>query len=240
MLGGELEPKERELTMKISNKIFAFFTALLISASVASNASAQDIIYNAGAVSANDVAYGADAGGPVYTANGNTFIAPSDATATTIQFTGLDYNPGTFSNSFAIRLYNATGGSPSTLLTTSTLSNVTDVIDPLNFPNANNSPFQTYQGTLDTPFVLTSGASYFVDISNLTTPYGDWLLAVAGDSSVNSPGTFSYDSVTGSFVRTNGPPASFELLAAPEPSTWAMLLGGLGLLALQRFRSRRI
>lgn len=65
------------------------------------------------------------------------------------------------------------------------------------------------------------------------------------DEASTSTGTvpavaFAYaSSVTGQYSTASGEPFGIEISAAPEPSTWALMLGGVGLLAFWRMRARR-
>ena len=68
---------------------------------------------------------------------------------------------------------------------------------------------------------FSSPADYLIDYNVLANSSGDIIL----DSTAPDP--FNYIS-------------GISVAAAPEPSTWAMLLGGLGLLAFWRVRTRRV
>jgi len=81
--------------------------------------------------------------------------------------------------------------------------------------------------------VTVSGSSLTLDAGNLNASTPDHLyslnLTPTGNSLVYSGGAEVFNSEA----------PTFNLDSAPEPSTYAMLLGGLGLLAFWRLRTRR-
>jgi hypothetical protein len=122
--------------------------------------------------------------------------------------------------------------------------------------------------TFATPISLTVGTTYFVDFMNFggvglnvgqwadtgpggtpapsdgaTTNLGDWWALAGMDGTT---WTESDPTHTGEYATHNGqnlsidePILYFYGQAVPEPSTWAMSLGGLALLAFWRLRTRR-
>jgi hypothetical protein len=146
-----------------------------------------------------------------------------------------------FSSEFPFALYSNSGtNTPGSLLSTLTLT--------LSTPAAFADSTDTF--TPDSAVTLSANSSYWVvgrttadgtdsiswQRTSVTNPAGT---GITGASF--GPGLSSHDlgSSWGGIGNELSLQVNGQLSVAPEPSTWAMLLGGLGLLAFGRARRRR-
>jgi hypothetical protein len=196
------------------------------------------ILYNSGGPINTGGSDQADAGDPSYTAMANSFVLSSSSEIASIQFDGIYNNGAVPSDSFSITFYDSSSGNI-----------VTPALDTLTFSNltrTNTGSFvegQTlfqYQGTLSSPLTLSAG-SYYLGLSDSTTPYEDFSFAVNTTSNLGT--SYLYQVSSSSWSNHTTTTAIFQLDGpepVPEPSTWATLLGGLGLLAFWRHRTRQL
>ena len=85
-------------------------------------------------------------------------------------------------------------------------------------------------GDLNTPFSLSEGTDYYLGISDTTTPYEDFSVAV----SANPEGATTVYSLLAGTAHTfvSSTDSLAFTIAVPEPREWALIvMGGLGLLA---------
>ncbi|MCE0483226.1 MAG: PEP-CTERM sorting domain-containing protein [Methylacidiphilales bacterium] len=105
-------------------------------------------------------------------------------------------------------------------------------------PHINDGNY-SFTGTLDSPLNLVAGTEYYLGITDDDNPYEKF--GFEAETTTLGPASiaYTYAPSRGFSYPLPGYSFDFELLASPEPSTWAMLLGGLGLLAFWRVRSRK-
>jgi hypothetical protein len=203
--------------------------SLLALFNLSSTASAQ-IIYNNGAAT-YDNGYSADTA-TSGVASGNVFTATTTGTALSIQFSGLYggnfTNTPSTSDSFTVNLYSVTNaGAPGTLITSTLLTNESrTIVGPP--PSGFQDSFYTFTGNLASSLSLTAGTKYFLDISDDSTPNSGFDF---GTSSTGGTEAIYEKESSGGFFEPGHENLSFQLsassVAAPEPSTYAMLFGGL-------------
>ena len=177
-----------------------------------------------------------------YTIAGDVFTPTLSGNADTVSFEGI-YTLGIPStDNFTLGLYSTSGGAPATLLSSSSLSNLSRVDTGIKIQGG---AFELYSftATLDTTFTLSSGSTYFLGVTNADSPTEKFALAIADVGNLTATDEYSYNTATSSFVGTPGLPLTFELsqsavVATPEPSTWATLLAGLAGLAAYQFRRK--
>jgi len=229
--------------------------ALLILGLFTAGARAQTILFvNATPDLGADGAAGefADTGNASgYYAAGDVFTPTVAGTVGTISFAGFYYNNGTPTaqpaDSFTIYLYSVTAGTmgapdaPNALISQATLSNESSSVIAT---SSNGFPIYQYSGDLTTatPFTLNTSTEYYIGIGDTTTPFVDFSL----DFALNyiGPATDGWQLASPSSPAGGNSPIGFPApfyfsLVAPEPSTGAMLLGGLSLLGARRWRSGR-
>lgn len=219
------------------NLVLPSLLAIAASLGLSVSAHAQLIFSTAGSPDYSLYGEFADTGDPshseYYNMAGDIFTPTVNAAANTITFNGTYYDSTPQNDAFTISLYSVNGatGMPGTLLTTST------VVDPSRTVDPNNSSYYYYAGALATPLDLTAGTTYYLGISNTTSPgWDNWLV------SVNAlPGyltEYSYDQTDGAWVEDPSAQVLFAL-SAPEPSSWAMLAIALATFAAWRLRRAR-
>jgi hypothetical protein len=184
-----------------------------------------------------------------YYAAGDVFTPTVAGTVGTISFAGFYYNNGTPTaqpaDSFTIYLYSVTAGTmgapdaPNALISQATLSHETS---SLIATSTNGFPIYQYSGDLTTatPFTLNTSTEYYIGIGDTTTPFVDFSL----DFALNyiGPATDGWQLASPTSPAGGNSPIGFPApfyfsLVAPEPSTGAMLLGGLSLLGARRWRT---
>jgi len=219
-----------------SPKILLSTTLLVTFLSLALTQASAQVLYDNGAPalgSPNGVGFYADTNSPVETEVGDVFTAPTSGTAAVINFSGIYYGygaPGTLTptttDSFLISLYAlAPGAAPSTADTpiTSTVSDLTRTFLGL----GNSKYIFSFSGVLDTPLTLTAGSTYYLGISDTTSPYEDF--AVSATATPTSSTGYAIPAGATDFGAEGSAPLSFSL-ATPEPKAWA--LGIMGIIAL--------
>jgi hypothetical protein len=164
--------------------------------------------------------------------NGSNFVLSSVTL-------GLQLENNTDPSNFSLNLYSNNGGAPGSLI--QTLATGTSGISP---------DAQAVTFTAPTGITLNAGQNYWIEMNPLTINTGSsannndviwwftqqpvnstYAVAEAGPSGVY----FAWSTGTGP-----GPNMLVDATAVvPETSTWALLLGGLGLLACWRLRTRR-
>jgi len=141
-----------------------------------------------------------------------------------------------------------TGGTPNVLQidpgTTTLQFNLTSASLAALQSNATTNPNDLYfifslgSGTSSGQFsdlTLTEGANSYTDA--ITNGVGS---GVVDFTQLGLQFDLSYDASESGDSLQGGNDVAFNVQSIPEPSTWAMLLGGLGLLALGRSRIRRL
>ena len=220
----------------ISKKVFAgLVTALLGLAVFCTSARAQVLFNNGSASSSSATIYFADTGYTFYEA-GNIFTPSLSGTANTVDFFGAYYENNVPSDNFTLTLDATSAGAPGAQIATSTLTDLSRTA----VGTVAGVTLYSYSATLNTPLTLSSSSSYFLGFTDATSPYG-WF----GIATTTFPGsaTSEYSIESSGPINATGISLAFELSdtqAAPEPSTYALLLGGLGLLAFMRTRRARI
>jgi MYXO-CTERM domain-containing protein len=228
--------------MKSSNNISkkfigGLFAALLGLAFTFTTAHAQVLYNNGTASSSSPNAELADTGSSYYP-DGNIFYNGNPSgTANTIDFYGIYVLNNLPTDNFTITFDTASGGTILGPVSTSSLSNESRTAVGL---QDGYYTLYHYVATLNTPISLDHGSSYYLGFTDATSPYGGFALA---QTTTPGPATIQayYANNTGPYY-VSGRSFAWELSnvqAAPEPSTWALLLGGLGLLAFWRTRTRR-
>jgi hypothetical protein len=163
---------------------------------------------------------------------GDVFTPTVGGTATNITFNGTYYDASATTDNFTLSLYSVSANTPSELLATTTLDS-TRTVDP-------NSPsgytFYNYSGSLNTPITLQANTTYYLGISNATNTYANWLVSTNSENP-SDVSVYYYDSANDTFYGDSG--QVLFTLSAPEPSSWAMLLVGLGLISYWRLRRMR-
>jgi len=219
----------------ISKKVFAGLFAGLVSLPFTCMPVGAQVLFNNGLTVGSGGVFD-DPGATTFTEEGNIFTPTLSGTATTVVFNGayLD-NPAVLpTDNFTLSLYTG-AGSPTGTPVTSTLSGLTRTAIG---SNGEGTVYQ-YSGTLTTPFTLVTSSSYYLGFTNNDSPTESFVLeetASAGSA------TTEYGKAGGNFTNYSPESLAFELSdtqATPEPSTWALLLGGFGLLAFVRSRTRR-
>jgi hypothetical protein len=191
----------------------------------------------------------ADTSNPQYAA-GDVFTPSASGTANSITFAGFYFNGGTPTtqpaDDFTIYLYSVTAGTPDAPGTLINQATLTDETSSVFSTSSDGFPIYQFSGNLTTttPFALSTGTEYYIGISNTTNPSVEFTLDVT--PGYVGPATNGWvlvtDTAPGDPDNTvPDVPFSFSLSTdvVPEPSTWALLLGGLGLLACWRMRTRR-
>ena len=183
------------------------------------------------------------------------FVTGSDASGYALTNVQLEINTeGTPAGPMSVSIYTASEGSVGSLASNGVLSGnafpstgstfYTDGIytwEPENGTTVFLAPSTEYWivASADTTANLSSEIYYEWNLSGTTpTATGGWSAPTSWDASED--GGASWALVT----FPSGVPLSFsvsatDFSAAPEPSTWALLLGGLGLLAFWRGHPRR-
>ena len=231
-----LENKFQSEIMKLKNLLTAFLS-MTVSGLILQSLSANTTLFDNGAadLSNPNETFGCDGGSMV----GNVFTASAGGSANIVNFAGLYYSSNTLptTDSFTLSLYSASGGTPSSLIGTSTLSGVSRSVigTTLNEVNYLSQHLTVYQfgGTLDNPFTLTAGQSYYLGFTDYDSPSQGFDLAYSTGSA-----TSLYQGMTGGNgnsasigAQWSGKPLSFSVVSAvPEPSTYALF--GLGVLVL--------
>jgi hypothetical protein len=200
--------------------------------------------------------YFADTGNPQYAA-GDVFTPILSGTANSVSFAGFYYNGGTPttqpSDSFTIYLYSVTPGSPDApdaLIGQATLSDETSSVFATSnstTPLPGNFPIYQFSGNLSVvsgSFALDTSSEYFLGISDTTNPSSEFAMDVT--PGYVGPATNGWGLTTGTLPgdpsnSIPGVPFAFSVNAnfIPEPSTWALMLGGMALLAIWRVQTRR-
>jgi hypothetical protein len=200
---------------------------LLILAFSCIRAPAQ-ILFNNGAADLTNTTetFNADEGGLV----GDIFTPNLGGTATTINFAGLYFNSNTLptSNDFTLSLYSVSAGAPVTLISTSTLSGVSETLIGTGGLDLAYNIYE-FSGTLNTPFSLNAGTEYYLGISDTTSPNEGFNLAYSAGSATSlylgEVGYNEFESVPGNAV-------SFALSGSEAADTPTMPPWGLAVLAL--------
>lgn len=227
---------------KPANAQLVFAITFLFLVLLSAPASAQ-LLYDNGSGALGTLGVGdyADANndlGSAYTMAGDVFTAASSGTANSITFAGLYYNASQAPtvDSFTVSLYSVTGDEPDTLLTSSAVSVESSTI--AGYGRSRN----VYQitGILDVPLTLTFGTQYYLGISDVSgngsNPTDDFAVGHTA-ASYGSNNGYSYNASTQTFTASGS--ALAYTLDVPEPSDATLLvLGGAGLFAVSRYRSR--
>jgi hypothetical protein len=219
--------------------------SMLVVSSFALCLRADEVIFDNGAPQVGSVkaaGYLADSGNVTFTEAGNVFTPETSGSANQIDFAGfylLDKSGAPPNNSFTVTLYATSSDQPTTIISSSTVS---DLGESSLGTSSDGYTIYGFTGNLDTPFVLSTDSTYYVGISDTTTSYENFALDVTADQG-SSPSDIekSYDmaSLPPGFQPGDGA-ISFKLVAAstvpaPEPSTWALLLAGFtGLYLIRR------
>jgi MYXO-CTERM domain-containing protein len=233
-----------KLSSNISKNWFGgLFVALAVIILAFSCTSAQaDDLFNNGAPQVSGVhaaGFLADAGYNFDEA-GNVFTPTESGTVDDINFAGyyfLDQSGTPTTDSFTVSLYATSSDQPTTLIATSALSGL--VRTGLG-SSSDGYTIYSFTGSLATPLTISSSDTYYLGITDATNPTEDFTVddtASPGLSNIEK----SFDVSAGTFIGGDGF-ISFDLVgtaAVPEPFTWALLLGGLGLLAFWRTRTRQ-
>jgi hypothetical protein len=222
----------------ISKKMFGgLFAALLGLAFTFTTAHAQVLYNNGTASSSSPNADYADTGHGDYP-DGNIFYNGNPSgTANTVDFYGIYASNNLPTDNFTITFDTASGGTILGPISTSSLSNESRIA----VGSLASYTLYHYVATLNTPLSLYTGSSYYLGFTDATAPYGGFALA---RTTTPGPATIQayYLNNNGSPQYNSGVSFAWELSntqAAPEPSNWALLLGGLGLLAFWHNRARR-
>jgi hypothetical protein len=211
------------------------------------NAQAQTtVLFNSGAPSTTatnafkSVQY-ADSGSTDFSFAGAIFTPTQSGAANQITFAGEYYNNGIPTatlptDNFTVYLYSTSSNAPTTLITSTTLSD----LNRTSIGSSGGYTLFSYTATLNSALTLNLNTSYYLGIGDNTSE--DFALLKSGTGTTNAG--FSYWTPFGGFIPYSAPPVSFELgrsdiLAVPEPSTWMLLLGGLGILSYGRLLRRR-
>jgi PEP-CTERM motif len=238
--------------------------AVLILAFSCTSARAQ-LLFNNGSADLGTSSLGADGffadtGNSAAYESGDVFTPTASGTAQSISFAGFYFNGGTPTakpaDNFTISLYSVTPGTPdapNAIIGQSTLLNVTSqaisTSVPVTFDPASFTIYQ-FSANLATPFTLSTSSEYFLGISDTTNPNAEFTLDLTDANSPPGPAANGWTLNADPEVPVGDPSESdgavsfaFSLSAdtvsVPEPATWAMSLGGLGLLAFWRYRARR-
>lgn len=162
---------------------------------------------------------------------GNSGIAPGSSVGLLSFASGLTWGPGGF---YQLEIQDATGGA-------GTGWDSIDVTGTLTFNATVSSPFTIYLGS------LTSGGASGMPANFLSSNAYSWAIAsatslVGFDASAIALNTSAFAASLdgGSFnLSTAGNTLYLNFTPVPEPSTWALLLAGLGGLAFTQLRRRR-
>lgn len=194
---------------------------------------AQVILFNNGSTSSSVLGfYGADASSG--TSTGDVFTPTLSGTGNVLTFAG-GYTSGPPTDAFTVELFSTNAGAPSALLATSTLTNVTRV--SLGFSEFGAFPAYQFTGTLSSPFTLSNASTYWLGITDADTPADNFSLLKSTTGTATNMYTYTTPEDTFSAVSPSTPIA-FSISSVPEPSTWVMMIGGLGGLALFRLRRK--
>jgi hypothetical protein len=210
-------------------------TLLLALLSFAGTPASAQFLYDngSGALGFPGIGDFADTGDPNYSMAGDVFTAPTSGTAFVIDFAGIYYNgatPGTppSTDTFVISLYSTVGGAPDTLISPPSPITLSDLsVETLGLGRTRT--IYQFSANLDTPITLTAGTSYYLGITDTTSPYQDFAVAHTAAPGASSNG---YSLGTGGFVAT-GNALAFDLVV-PEPSESALIVFGFAGLALAR------
>lgn len=178
----------------------------------------------------------------VSTMAGDVFKPTLSGTATSFNFGGYFFNDDlshyvapNSSMTFTLTLYATSGGVPTNPIATSTLSNVT-------WTSSETYGDYNVSGTIETPFTLDASLTYYLGLSGDTG---------SSDISFSFMSTETPGPADVAYVMNNGvlelaptevsPSLAFSIegtAAVPEPSSYLMVLIGLGALAFEIGRRR--
>lgn len=186
-------------------------------------------------------------------AAGDVFTPTANGTAQSISFAGFYDNGGTPTtqpaDSFTIYLYSVTpgtAGSPDAPNAEIGQATLTDMASSLIATSSDGFPIYQFTGNLTLTsgtFALSTASEYYLGISDTTSPASEFAVdsvdtfvgPATDDWQLVNPSSQAYIDDGGSaFTQSyTSDSLAFTMNAnvVPEPSTWAMLLGGLGLLA---------
>jgi len=242
-----------------STALFGDFLAavlgLFVIAFSCTSASAQTLFDNGpadlGTSSLGADGYFADTGNSDAFESGDVFTPTKSGTAESISFAGFYFNGGTPTaqpkDDFTIYLYSVTPGTPDApdaIISLSALSDPTSVAISTSVPvsfDPESFTIYKFSANLATPFVLSTSSEYFLGISDATT--AEFTLDTTDANSPPGPAangwTFNTDVPVGDPSEYDGAISFAFLLSAdfesvPEPSTWALMFGGLGVGVLLR------
>jgi hypothetical protein len=215
------------------------------------SARADTVLFDNGAAGTTSATIAADSNGEVpFSPEGNVFTPTVGGTVTEINFAGEYGFNDPLDDNFTLSLYSTISGAPttSTLLGTSTLTNFSRTDSGILLGDGFN--LYDYSGTLNSPFTLDAGTPYYLGIADTTAIPGYpapggvgvfYLAESVSPGSANALYSLGNSEVGNHFFGPTDFPVAFELsgTAAPEPSTWALLLGGLSGLAFWRLRTRQ-
>ena len=216
--------------------------ALLAGASCIPRAQAQ-ILFDNGAPNPLGGGFYADTSA-FSTMAGDLLTLPSGGQVNQIIFAG-DYDVPDIGitplpdDNFTLNLYSTTQEEPNGVIAPGTLissSQLTIVSRTVLNPKPNYGVY-IFAGNLDTPLTFSPGTEYYLGLSDTTSPYEPFEFTL---TATEGPANVEYTlTEEGVFLGgDSGYSFSFELLDIPEPSTWLLLLGGLGLLSLIHRRAR--
>jgi autotransporter-associated beta strand protein len=218
--------------------VIAANNAALGTGGITLNGSTSQLKLDSSALLANTITFGASGGrlggSGTFASNvvigTNTVVAPGSSIGTLAFTNGLTLSPG---GSYDVEIQSATGGA-------GTGWDTLQVTGALTFNSTVGSPFTlnlislTSTGSLGNVSNFSSGTNYSWAIASATSFVG----FNPATMSVNLTNFTNPMNGGGFWLSTSGTNLMLNFTPVPEPSTWALMIAGLGAAAYRRFRRR--